>query len=119
MLTQSIIAGWLVLTPAPEAPPAVAEPVAAPVAAEAETAIPALSDAELEAQRGGEGIVVTSQSLTAITSGNVINGDFTAGSVSLTDNALQNFNGLGNLLINTGAQVNLQAGMNVTINIDD
>ena len=40
-------------------------------------------------------------------------------SVSLSDNALSGFNGVGNVLINTGAQVSLQAGMNLTINIGD
>ena len=63
-------------------------------------------------------MVVTNQSLVAITSGNVINGDYAAGNVSISDNALSNFNGLGNLLINTGAQVSLQTGMNVTINVN-
>jgi hypothetical protein len=78
----------------------------------------ALSDSALDALRGGESMVVTNQTLVAITSGNVINGDYAAGNVSISDNALSNFNGLGNLLINTGAQVSLQTGMNVTININ-
>ena len=77
----------------------------------------ALSNAELGELRGGESVVVTNQTLVAITSGNVINGDYRAGDVSLSDFALSNFNGLGNLLINTGAQVSLQTGMNVTINV--
>jgi hypothetical protein len=78
----------------------------------------ALSDSALDELRGGESMVVTNQTLVAITSGNVINGDYAAGNVSISDNALSNFNGLGNLLINTGAQVSLQTGMNVTININ-
>ena len=77
----------------------------------------ALQAAELDAQRGGESVVVGNQTLTAITTGNVLNGDYTAGSVTLSDSAFANFNGLGNLAINTGAQVSLQSGMNVTINI--
>ena len=79
----------------------------------------ALGDEELGALRGGEGVVVANQTLVAITSGNVIAGDYSAGSVSLSDFALSNFNGLGNLLINTGAQVSLQTGMNLTINVGD
>lgn len=75
-----------------------------------------LSEQELADQRGGTAIVVGNQTLTAVNSGGVINGDFSAGSVSLADNALTNFNGFGNLVINTGAQNNLQSGMNVTIN---
>ena len=74
------------------------------------------SDEELDAARGGSTIVVGNQTLNAINSGGVINGDFSAGSISLADNALTNFNGFGNLVINTGAQNNLQSGMNVTIN---
>jgi hypothetical protein len=77
----------------------------------------ALSDEALAQLRGGEAMVVTNQTLVAITSGNVINGNYAAGNVSISDNALSNFNGLGNLLINTGAQVSLQTGMNVTINV--
>jgi hypothetical protein len=77
-----------------------------------------LSDSDLDKLRGGEEIVLTNQTLTAITSGNVINGNFTAGNVSISDFALSNFNGIGNLLINTGAQVSLQTGMNLTINVN-
>jgi propanediol dehydratase small subunit len=76
-----------------------------------------LSDQELNQERGGEALIVTNQTLTAITQGNVISGDFLAGDVSLSDNALSNFNGIGNIMINTGAQVSLQTGMNLTINI--
>lgn len=77
---------------------------------------PMLSNAELDTQRGGETLVITSQTMNAITSGNVM-GDYSAGDVSLSDFALSNFNGVGNLLINTGAQVSLQSGMNLTINL--
>lgn len=76
-----------------------------------------LLDEDLDALRGGETIVLADQTLVAVTTGNVINGDYTAGAVSLSDMALSNFNGLGNVLINTGAQVSLQSGMNVTINV--
>jgi len=92
-------------------------PVAIQSPGEAEAPI-ALPDSALGELRGGESMVVTNQTLVAITSGNVINGDYAAGNVSISDNALSNFNGLGNLLINTGAQVSLQTGMNVTINVN-
>jgi hypothetical protein len=78
-----------------------------------------LSNAELNEQRGGEQLIVTNQTLTAITQGNVLNGDFLAGDVNLSDSALSSFNGVGNILINTGAQVSLQTGMNLTINIGE
>lgn len=76
-----------------------------------------VSNDELNAQRGGEQLIVTNQTLTAITQGNVLNGDFLAGDVNLSDSALSSFNGVGNILINTGAQVSLQTGMNLTINV--
>lgn len=78
-----------------------------------------LSNDELIEQRGGEQLIVTNQTLTAITQGNVLNGDFLAGDVNLSDSALSSFNGVGNILINTGAQVSLQTGMNLTINIGE
>jgi hypothetical protein len=74
---------------------------------------------ELDEQRGGEQLIVTNQTLTAITQGNVLNGGFLAGDVNLSDSALSSFNGVGNILINTGAQVSLQTGMNLTINIGE
>jgi hypothetical protein len=102
-------AGAIVIAPDQPAPtPAVA--VATP-----ETDI-ALSDDALSDLRGGQAIVIGNQTLNAINSGSILNGNYTAGSVALTDNALSNFNGLGNVLINTGAQNNLQSAMNVTIN---
>lgn len=79
----------------------------------------ALSDFELTTLRGGESLIVSNQTLTAITSGNVINGNYTAGNVALSNQALSSFNGVGNLLINTGGQVSLQTGMNLTINVGD
>ncbi|HEV2593730.1 MAG TPA: hypothetical protein VGU01_00850 [Sphingomicrobium sp.] len=78
----------------------------------------ALSDKELDALRGGDGhtTVISNQMLSSVLTGDVINGNYTAGNVTISDSALSNFNGLGNLVINTGAQVSLQSGMNVTIN---
>jgi hypothetical protein len=78
-----------------------------------------VSDTDLIDQRGGQSLVIGNQTLTAITTGSVINGNYNAGTVSLSDNALSNFTGMGNVLINTGAQNNLQSGMNVTINVNN
>jgi hypothetical protein len=118
-------AGLLVTSPAyaqgePQAPDAAqaAEPlVVVPIATATPAEPSALSDQELDALRGGDGIILTTQTLLALTTGNVINGNYVAGSVSLSDSALSNFNGVGNLLINTGAQNSLQSGMNLTINV--
>jgi opacity protein-like surface antigen len=79
----------------------------------------ALSDDELDVLRGGEAILLSNQTLVAITTGNVISGDYVAGNVTLSDFALSNFNGVGNVLINTGGQVSLQTGMNLTINVGE
>jgi hypothetical protein len=78
-----------------------------------------ISNEELDDQRGGEQLIVTNQTLNAVTQGNVLNGGFTAGDVNISDSALSGFNGVGNILINTGAQVSLQTGMNLTINIGE
>ena len=80
---------------------------------------PMLNDTELNTLRGGESLVITNQTMDSIVSGNVLKGDYTAGAVTLSDFALSNFNGVGNLLINTGAQVSAQSGMNLTINLGD
>jgi hypothetical protein len=103
--------------PAPTAEPAL--PDASEVASSAAVAEEhhPLDDATLGDLRGGQTIIVGNQTLTAITSGNVLNGDYVAGAISLSDNAFANFNGIGNLAINTGAQVSLQSGMSVVINV--
>lgn len=74
---------------------------------------------ELAEMRGGEQTAVSQQTFISDNSGGAIGGDFTAGDVSISDNALSNFNGLGNIVINTGAQSSLQAGLGVSINIAD
>jgi hypothetical protein len=78
-----------------------------------------VSEDELSSLRGGEMIAIGNQTLIGITQGNVLNGDYTAGSVAITDNAFSNFNGVGNLVINTGGQVTLQSGLNLVINVSN
>jgi hypothetical protein len=95
---------------ADEGPP----PVSATLAADVGPTV--LSDESLGDLRGGWTVISGNQTLSAISTGSVLNGDFVAGAVSISDNALSNFNGFGNVVINTGAQNNLQAGMNITIN---
>lgn len=94
-----------------------AMPVEAPAAPPSPRDPAVLSEDELAGQRGG--FVIGSQTLTAVTTGNVINGDYVAGNVFLSDNALSNFTGVGNLLINTGGQVSVQAAMNLSIDTDN
>lgn len=76
-----------------------------------------LADTELADLRGGETVVLANQTMSSITAGSSIGGNVSGGAVSLSDSALSSFNGFGNIVINTGSQVTLQAGMNVTINV--
>ncbi len=78
-----------------------------------------LSASELAETRGGQTIVINNQTLKAITSGNVIGGDYVAGDISFNDDAFANFAGVGNFTINTGAQNNLQTAMILTVNVSD
>ncbi len=89
------------------------------IAVRPERKSPMLNDSELDTQRGGQSLVITNQTMDSIVAGNILKGDYTAGAVTLSDFALSNFNGVGNLLINTGAQVSAQSGMNLTINLGD
>lgn len=109
---QDLVANDDSMAVEPMAPPTQIEQVPA-----AKLSPDALTDEELGKLRGGETTAISNQTLVAITTGNVINGNYVAGNVSLSDFSLSNFNGLGNVLINTGAQVSLQTGMNVTINV--
>ncbi len=91
----------------------------APATTAQQSVSPLMSMDELDELRGGTQIAINEQTFNSDNSGNTINGDFTAGDVNLSDNSLSSFNGLGNIVINTGAQSALQAGLGVTINITD
>lgn len=78
-----------------------------------------LTPDELAGQRGGASYVVNNQTLLGVVEGNVIGGDYAAGPVSLSDNALSNFNGLLAISINTGLQSNIISGMAITINLSE
>lgn len=101
------------------AQPVYAENIAADAKTSTATHSHMLSDADLAQHRGGEAIAIADQTLAGIVDGNRLNGDYTAGDVILSDNALSGFNGIGNLVINTGAQSLLQSGMNLTINLNE
>jgi hypothetical protein len=65
---------------------------------------------------GDVAAAVTEQSLSAINTGNTINaGSLVSGPISLQDSALSGFSGIGNILMNTGANNNLQSTMSVTV----
>jgi hypothetical protein len=88
-----------------------------PVVAEASALGKPLDNSALGDLRGSGGIVVGNQTLNAITSGNNTIGNYAAGAVNISQSALSNFNGLGNITINTGAMSQLQSAMNVTVNV--
>ena len=115
------------LTSASAADPAATAPATAPAgrgAPDAQTAVlqkegdGALSLEELDELRGGETIVIqdTTQTLTATNSGNSVNGDTIAsGAVNLGSNAFNGYDGIGNFVINTGHNNNLQGSISVSI----
>ena len=78
-----------------------------------------LSTSELDGLAGGDGgvaVAVANQRLTAVNTGNRITADqVVTGSVSLDGNALSNFSGLGNIVVNTGNNNNLQSSLSVSI----
>jgi hypothetical protein len=114
------LAATLTATTAGMAQAQIAEPLVTPspiVLNPADESPQILSDEALGELRGGQALTLSNQTLNAISTGSVLNGDYTAGAINLTDNALSNFNGFGNVVINTGAQNSLQAGMNITINL--
>jgi hypothetical protein len=105
-----------------------ASPCLAAEAAAQPPAQPALEEAlpytalpldELDAISGGASVSVdllTNQNLTATNSGNsIVATSVRSGDVNLSDNALSGFNGVGNFVINTGANNNLQGSISVNV----
>ncbi|HEX7852223.1 MAG TPA: hypothetical protein VF503_00845 [Sphingobium sp.] len=112
MVALPVLAAALLALPSIPAHAQASTPAKVPAALPA-----ALDDAALGAARGGEAIVVGNQTLQSSLSGNTIAGNYTAGAVNLSENAFSSFNGMGNVVINTGAQASLQSAMNLTINL--
>lgn len=78
-----------------------------------------LSSSEMASLAGGEGVdvaVLTRQQLTGATTGNTVNaGTVTSGAVNFSDNSLSGFRGIGNFVINTGANNTLQGAINISV----
>jgi len=92
------------------------------VAAHAEQTQPlpnALSASELQTMSGGANqanLAVSSQTLSALNSGNEVNADTVqTGNVSLQPGAFNGFNGVGNFVFNTGNNNNLQGTLSLTV----
>ncbi len=86
------------------------------VAAEKPALPEAVSSADLAGMSGGAAVAVTNQNLSAVNAGNTVSADsLTTGSVTLQSNAFSGFGGIGNFVINTGNNNNLQGSLSVTI----
>ena len=72
---------------------------------------------ELADLRGGEVVIQrTTQTLTAVNAGNSVNGDtIGSGAVNLGSGAFNGYDGIGNFVINTGHNNNLQGSISVSI----
>lgn len=77
----------------------------------------ALDASELDALEGGQQVVTTTnQNVTAVSSGNRISADTVgSGSITVGQNALAGFSGVGNFVMNTGHNNNLQGTLSVTV----
>lgn len=78
-----------------------------------------LSLEDMDALSGGTGVEVvidTGQVLTATNTGNSVTGDTVgSGQVTLGSGAFSGYDGIGNFVINTGHNNNLQSSMNVSV----
>ena len=83
------------------------------------TAEAPLPVSEMASLSGGEGVdvaVLTRQQLTGTTTGNTVNaGTVTSGAVNFSDNSLSGFRGIGNFVVNTGANNTLQGAINISV----
>jgi hypothetical protein len=76
-----------------------------------------VDEAELARLSGGaQAVAITNQNLSALNSGNEVNANSVVnGEVTLQANAFSGFSGLGNFVINTGNNNNLQGSMSINI----
>lgn len=76
---------------------------------------------DMDALAGGTGVdvtVITEGTLDAVNSGNTVSGDVVgSGQVDIGQAAFSGYSGLGNFVINTGHNNNLQSSMNVSVTL--
>lgn len=113
---MTVLKGAIVASGLAYASVAAAQEAPTPVSAdEAEM----LSLEDMAALSGGDGVeivVITDQTLNAVNANNTVRGDVvSSGQVSLGSGAFSGYSGLGNFVINTGHNNNLQSSMNVSI----
>jgi hypothetical protein len=98
-----------------------AEASAAAPVAPAEAGPAAMTQNDLGDMSGGQSVTVTTtvlsqNDLKATTSGNTINAQtVTSGPISFSNNALNAFAGVGNFVVNTGANNTLQGSISISI----
>lgn len=111
-----LFAAMLVSAGVASAQEAPLEAAASPAPAD-ETELLSLED--MDALSGGTGVEVvidTGQVLTATNTGNSVTGDTVgSGQVTLGSGAFSGYDGIGNFVINTGHNNNLQSSMNVSV----
>jgi len=103
---------------APSPTPQVVTPAAAPTPAAADGLVGGVLAADdLAAVTGGdvkaEGL--SSQHLSAVNTGNTIQGSVQSGDVTFSHDALSGFTGVGNFVVNTGSNNNLQGAISINI----
>lgn len=118
LLIGLAVAGWSISTVPAAAEAPLSEPQGpAQRFAEGEDEVLALD--ELEDLAGGDGVeinMLTTQQLTAINAGNSVSGEtIGSGAVTIGTDAFSGFDGIGNFVINTGHNNNLQSSLNVSI----
>ena len=98
---------------------AVAEEPSSPAPAAEASDAEILSLDDMESLAGGTGVdvhVITTSVLDAVNNGNTVTGDVVgSGQVNIGSDAFAGYSGLGNFVINTGHNNNLQSSMNVSI----
>lgn len=98
---------------------AAAEEPSSPASAAEASDAEILSLDDMESLAGGTGVdvhVITTSVLDAVNNGNTVTGDVVgSGQVNIGSDAFAGYSGLGNFVINTGHNNNLQSSMNVSI----
>ena len=91
-----------------------AEPIDPPAPAAQE-----LSASELNELRGGQAVAVNTANVTTFSAenaGNSVNGEtVTTGALSISPDAFSGFDGVGNFVMNTGNNNNLQGSISITV----
>ena len=115
MLRQVLLAAAMQAGPEPSASTSAPAFVAAPTVTSAPGNLVAAED--LEAVRGGEGasVSLTIQSLNAVNAGAIEANEVSSGAITVGANAFGNFDGVGNFVMNTGHENNIQSTLSVTI----